>query len=355
MTPQAIAHRCAGSALEPTGREPCWLAEGSVARQPRGFTLVELLVVIAIIGVLIGLLLPAVQAARASARRSQSRNNLRQVALGIANLTATNRDYFPPAYIDNGATSYAGPYKKILGASPFYIVLPFIEQQALYDTGRVTTDLGAILAADWSYSPFARNGVPAQTAKASPQYQQVSTYLNPSDPTSSTRFWDTYAASGYAGNFQIFGYPELNASGWLPVYGQTQLIHVQDGLSKTILLTEKRGKVDAAGTNAGDDRGGTAWNMVLSGSKYKNHPMVGFTGRRLTYYGEWTSSSCTALLPPLNDPTDATCVPERATAFGGVCGVALADASVRSIDASITPDVWKNLLLKSDGNAVSVD
>lgn len=323
-------------------------------RRNGGFTLVELLVVIAIIGVLIGLLLPAVQAARASARRSQSRNNLRQVALGIANATATNRDFFPPSYIDEGATSYSGPYKKILGASPFYIVLPFMEEQGLYDTGRITTDSGSILAADWSFSPFARAGVPAQTAKASPQYQRVRTFLNPSDPTSSTRFWDTYAASGYAGNFQIFGYPELDAAGWLPVHGQTQLVHVQDGLSKTILLAEKRGKVDAAGTNAADDKGGTAWNMVLAGSKYKSQPMIGWTGRRLTYYGGWTSNS-TAFLPPLNDPTDLTCVPERATAFGGVCGVALADASVRSIDANIAPDVWKNLLLKSDGNAVSVD
>lgn len=333
--------------------EPIFCGAWRSVRSSRGFTVVELLVVIGIIGVLIGLLLPAVQAALASSRRLQSRSNLRQVALGIANLTAARREYFPPAYIDNGATGYSGPYKKILGASPFYIVLPFIEHQSLHDTGRITTDFEGILAADWSYSPFARYGVPAQTGKASPQYQQVSIYLNPSDPTSSTRFWNTYAASGYACNFQIFGNPERNAAGWLPVYGETRTIHVKDGLSKTILLTEKRGKVDTAGTNAADDKGGTAWNMVLTGMKYKNQPLVGFAGTRLAYYGSWTSNSCTALLPPLNDPADTTCVPERATAFGGVCGVALADASVRSVDASIAPKVWKNLLLKSDGYGVS--
>lgn len=321
----------------------------------RGFTLIELLVVIAIIGVLVGLLLPAVQQARAASRRTASRNNLRQIALGFANLIETRGGYYPPAFIDDNATDYDGPYTKLLDASPFYTVLPFVEEISVYDAGRITADGAGFLAADWDYSPYARNGLARQWGQVSPMYQQIGTYINPTDLTSSTRFWNTYAASGYGGNFQVFGYPELNAAGWAPLYGRRRLNQLQDGTSKTILLAEKLGKVNAAGTNIADDAGGTGWNMDLSSAHYKSHPMIGFTGVRLTYYGGWNDVGCTALLPPLDDPADGTAVPERATAFGGVCGVALADASVRSINVPVSPDVWRNLLLISDGNAVNVD
>ncbi|MHB8903342.1 MAG: DUF1559 family PulG-like putative transporter [Thermoguttaceae bacterium] len=106
----------------------------------RGFTLVELLVVIAIIGILIALLLPAVQAAREAARRSQCTNNLKQLGLALQNYHDTFK-LFPPSGLDYGwAGSATGNYepqhtpnKTVKNANGLVLLLPFFEQQALYD------------------------------------------------------------------------------------------------------------------------------------------------------------------------------------------------------------------------------
>lgn len=95
----------------------------SLMRSRRGFTLVELLVVIAIIGILVALLLPAIQAAREAARRTQCSNNLKQLALAAQNFHDTYKGLPPIVSHSEGPTF-------------FMHILPYIEQQALYDLYR---------------------------------------------------------------------------------------------------------------------------------------------------------------------------------------------------------------------------
>ncbi len=78
---------------------------------------------IATTGVLVGLLLPAVQAAREAARRMNASNNIKQIMLAMHNYHSAYR-HFPPAAI----TDADG--KPLL--SWRVAILPFVEQQALY-------------------------------------------------------------------------------------------------------------------------------------------------------------------------------------------------------------------------------
>lgn len=118
------------------------------------FTLVELLVVIAIIGVLVGLLLPAVQAAREAARRISCANNAKNLSLAIQNHVSAKQtfpistpydsdcegDLFVDYDANPPAVEYVGPgncakLDKVgrTGAGWIVQILPYIEQQQLYD------------------------------------------------------------------------------------------------------------------------------------------------------------------------------------------------------------------------------
>jgi prepilin-type N-terminal cleavage/methylation domain-containing protein/prepilin-type processing-associated H-X9-DG protein len=104
---------------------PLTMSRARENRAQRGFTLVELLVVIAIIGILVALLLPAIQAAREAARRAQCQSHMKNLALACLNYESAAK-HLPPGFI---ATT---PTKTEAWAWSTFI-LPYIEEQALYD------------------------------------------------------------------------------------------------------------------------------------------------------------------------------------------------------------------------------
>lgn len=107
-----------------------------------GFTLVELLVVIAIIGVLVALLLPAIQMAREAARRSSCTNNLRQLAVATHNYENSIKHY-PPNFCWTRNLANKGA-----GWSGFARVLPYLEEQNLYEMVDFSKAYSAVLMPD---------------------------------------------------------------------------------------------------------------------------------------------------------------------------------------------------------------
>jgi prepilin-type N-terminal cleavage/methylation domain-containing protein/prepilin-type processing-associated H-X9-DG protein len=95
----------------------------------RGFTLIELLVVIAIIGILIGLLLPAVQAVRETARKISCQNNLKQVGIALHSYHNMHAS-LPTGCIEWRSWRSPPSYRQYAWSA---LLLPFLEQQPLYD------------------------------------------------------------------------------------------------------------------------------------------------------------------------------------------------------------------------------
>ncbi len=104
-----------------------------------GFTLVELLVVIAIIGILIALLLPAVQAAREAARRTECLNHLKQLSLGMIMHHDQVKLYPSGGWGWRWTGDPDRGHGKTQPGGWAYQVLPFIEQQAIYNLGAGTS------------------------------------------------------------------------------------------------------------------------------------------------------------------------------------------------------------------------
>jgi prepilin-type N-terminal cleavage/methylation domain-containing protein/prepilin-type processing-associated H-X9-DG protein len=224
----------------------------------RGFTLVELLVVIAIIGILIALLLPAVQAAREAARRTQCTNHLKQIALGLQNYHS-NYDTLPHGS-SYQATTQSGTW--------IARILPFMEQEALFDKFDLTVPLNNPVNAgalndvvptltcpsdDWSRRPIMQ--ARCNCCSPDPWISHATWYLGsmgpvPAPGTGTCLFCSagtssnppTYCCQGSTGGVNndapgMFSRASLTPANLLR-YRPVRFADVLDGISNTIIVGE---------------------------------------------------------------------------------------------------------------------
>ncbi|AMV20880.1 DUF1559 domain-containing protein [Planctomyces sp. SH-PL14] len=127
----------------------------------RGFTLIELLVVIAIIAVLVAILLPAVQQAREAARRSQCQNNMKQIGLALHNYLETH-SCFPRSVCFSNGPSGGSCTTAFNGMSWMVLILPYMDQKALYDQVDFNKPISDNAGSPSNLS-IARKSIPAYT------------------------------------------------------------------------------------------------------------------------------------------------------------------------------------------------
>ncbi len=300
----------------------------------RGFTLIELLVVIAIIAILIGLLLPAVQKVREAAARSQSQNNLKQMVLALHNFGDANQTQFPPGYgtwpIGSGGWGQAGSAEGTL----FYHLLPFIEQQNMYNAGQTSWSGKLSMQLEWANLP-----------------RVVKTYMAPADasiPAGGNIDYTSYQANAMA----LCQYNQQRGDFWANARMPATFT---DGTSNTIFFCEAYAQTGLGGQNGPGSSGGWTyyWASRYEGCTQGNYGAPNYLANIYNGVYPYTQANLYtyAFTPPGTPPKNITvygpatptsplneCLPNALTAAG--IQVGMGDGSVRVVSTGISIFTW---------------
>ncbi len=335
-----------------------------------GFTLVELLVVIAIIGILVGLLLPAVQAAREAARRMQCSNNLKQLGLACHMFHDTFKK-FPYGILRNDGL-YPHPDTGKAGTPPpanrryplMFQLLPYIEQQALYDWydqfdfNRNRRDR-LNPTTDWTGNWFLKQSVTTYVCPSNPG----GLWNESSDPTEDGRYFRGH----YFGCAGTRAYPRADASNARPSlfnpFAPAVAATYAAGGDKTDGMFNRCKRYGIA-----ECTDGTSNTLMLGERKYFDPIFDAVTGDRirdwgwLWFGGEGDANLATGVPINMMLPANFTTLSggvqqiifeDRINSFGsmhtGGANFALCDGSVTFISQSVNSTTFRAMGTRSGG------
>jgi prepilin-type N-terminal cleavage/methylation domain-containing protein len=312
----------------------------------RAFTLIELLVVIAIIAILIGLLLPAVQKVRDAAARAQCQNNLKQIMLATMNCAQTNNGLLPPAL-----GNYPNPQNQSTQAGGMFYILPYLEQQNVYNLGVCPN--GSISIESCSSSTAA--------PWANHAYDYViKTYQCPADPTFNSGspgipngpFGNTgWAVGSYDMNGMIFNW------GWDGL--RTYPTYITDGTSNTIFFTESYAFDSYTWQNFFFNN---IWwwdyNVFMGGPGSQCANDTGFVAGPayvplIMPSVNWCTSNVINSYGPQNLVIICNC--RAISSHTGVINVVMGDGSVRTVSGGISGSTWWYACNPQDGMVLGSD
>jgi prepilin-type processing-associated H-X9-DG protein len=306
-------------------------------------TLIEVLVVITVVGLLMALLMSAVQAAREGARRADCASRMRNIGLALHQ------------HVEARGT-LPGGYGPPFDASYLFQILPYLEQQALYNAFNLTRAVEC--NENSSFIPL-----------------RVSTFTCPSDSQRSTIA--AREVANYAGNA---GSNALTGEGVF-IGRPLALREVRDGLSQTVGVTEwvvGPGNVDfdreTARIMGTPHRLGTVYMIqqpIGPGDRDKfvrictalspDEVQPGYPGHKS---GFWTtggagSTQYNHTLPPnrpsCTGPMSMFMAYTAASFHGGGANALMLDGGVRFVKESVDPRVWSAVGSRSGGEVVGGD
>lgn len=322
-------------------------------KRSRGFTLVELLVVIAIIGILVALLLPAVQAAREAARRMSCGNNLHQMAIGLHNYMDVTAEALPRGVeVTRGRSCCCANADWSLGHTVHTMLLPFVEQQPLYDQYNMSIPYwaqapGIIDTPIPNYKcPSAREHIIRTASNFSAGASNPAPYIAQdvyphNYPAAGTLHgWGgcgRHGSSAQNGVFSIrYGILDENGTRLDP---RVKLATITDGTSNTMAFSETaQGRPTYYGgsgpTHSWTNERGKGWADPQYNSTLFSIGPLSTPNSLVSQYGGYNASNATSYHP------------------GGV-QVAFMDGNVRFVTETIEGRIWHGLGTPHGGETVS--
>jgi prepilin-type N-terminal cleavage/methylation domain-containing protein/prepilin-type processing-associated H-X9-DG protein len=315
-------------------------------RTRSAFTLVELLVVIAIIGILVALLLPAVQAAREAARRMQCTNHLKQLMLAMHNYHDALKQ-FPPSYViqPGGGGLNGSPDPETRDAGPGWawgtLLLPYIEQQTLYDQFNLQRPCWDSVNAAAVQTPLGFMLCPSASG------DRAAMQLIDGSGNTLARFSRAHYVCN-VGQEEPWGLTADDygrfADGPLYRNSTTSAADVRDGLSNTVFLGEHHPVLSSK-----------TWVGVIPGAAVCPTPRFAFSTCDLaaTLVNVHSGPAAGEIPPAIHPPNSPLChVCQMYAEHPGGCNIALGDGSVRFVSEFVNQNTWAALSSRSMGDIV---